>query len=399
MVALPQREQRIERTPSLLEELFHQHGPAYLESHVLPPHVAKVLRAIIACRTSALGGHLYACEACGCSVSLYNSCQDRHCPICQHARQVKWVARRMERMLSVKHFHVVFTLPAELRPLMLANQEALLPLLFRAASSTLMTLGRQRLGGDLGISIVLHTWGGNLQYHPHVHCIVTGGAFSSNEGWNEASSRYLFPVAVMRQMYRGAFLEELQRAFSRDELTFVGECSELEDPKAWPRLRDTLYRKDWVVYAKRPFAGPAALVKYLGAYTQRVAISNSRVVSLADTQVTIRDKKRRHVRLRPEEFIRRFLLHILPKGFTKIRHYGLYAPTNVKRKLPAARASLGLEEPVGKAPEEETSGAAVSCPRCKGHLRQIRAIAPDACRLASKASRDPPLSPLPDGVR
>ena len=243
---------------------------------------------------------------------------------------------------GAEDFHVVLTVPAELRALTLANPAVVLPILFHEASSTLLTLGEQRLGGTLGVTAVLHTWGGQIQYHPHLHCIVTGGAYDAEtDSWQPASRKYLFPVPVMRSMFRHRVLKRLQQCRDRGELVFVGGCAELEDDRAWARLRDALYRKDWVVFAKAPFRDTPALVKYLGAYTHRVAISSSRLVEVTDQLVTIRDKKGNLVRLRHEDFIRRFLMHILPPGFTKIRHYGLYASANVQRKLPKARALLG----------------------------------------------------------
>lgn len=388
-------------------DVFRAHGPAYLDAHgpQLHPHQAKVLRAVIACRTSALGGHLWKCGSCGHELPAYSSCRDRHCPTCEHQRQQKWIAARMERMLPVPHFHVVFTLPAELRALTLANPAVVLPLIFQAASSTLLTLGEQRLGGTLGVTAVLHTWGGQIQYHPHLHCIVTGGAYDVEaDSWQPAGRKYLFPVEAMRSMFRRRFLDSLQECRDRGELAFVGGCAELEADKAWARLRDALYDKDWVVFAKAPFRDTPALVKYLGAYTHRVAISSSRLVALTDQLVTFRDKKGALVRLRPEEFIRRFLLHVLTPGFTKIRHYGLYASANVNRKLPRARALLG---PRRHLPALLELLAAVlldtdrwPCPKCEGGtMVRAASIPADPAVLAHRSKRrcrGPP-SPLPPG--
>ena len=308
-------------------------------------------------------------------------------------------------MLPVPHFHVVFTMPAELRALTLANPAVVLPILFQQASSTLLTLGEQRLGGTLGITAVLHTWGGQMQYHPHIHCIVTGGAHDADDDrWQPAGRKYLFPVQVMRSMFRHRVLERLQKSRDRGDLAFLGSCAELEDDRAWARLRDALYRKDWVVFAKEPLHDTPALVKYLGAYTHRVAISSSRLVALTDQLVTFRDKKGGLVRLRPEEFIRRFLLHVLPPGFTKIRHTGLYASANVHRKLPAVRALLG---PRRHMPALLELLAALfldpdrrPCPKCEGGT-MIRAatIPADPTVIAPRSKRrcrGPP-SPLPPG--
>jgi hypothetical protein len=386
-------------------DIFRAHGPAYLAEHALPPHVADVLRAVIACRTSALGGHVWRCPSCGEKLPFYNSCLDRHCPTCQFPRQQRWIADRLERLLPVGHFHVVFTLPAGLRSLCMVNAALVLDLLFRAASSALLTLGRQRLGGLLGITAVLHTWGGQMQYHPHLHCIVTGGAYDHEaDAWNSADDDYLFPVKVLGALFRGRFLHDLQRARQRGALVFSGGCANLADERAWARWRDALYKTSWVVYAKQPFRDTPCLVKYLGAYTHRVAISNSRLIEVNDQLVTIRDKKGKLVRLAPAEFIRRFLLHVLPPGFTKIRHTGLYAPTNVRRRLPRARALLA---PRRHLPEViETLAAAFiepvgrPCPFCKtGRLVRDAEIPADHGKIGARGRRrcrGPP-SALPPG--
>ena len=386
-------------------DIFRAHGLIYLDAHGLHPHQAKVLRAMVACRTSALGGHLWRCRGCGHELPAYNACRDRHCPTCEHQRQQKWIAARMERMLPVPHFHVVFTLPSELRALTLANPAVVLPLIFQAASSTLLTLGEQRLGGTLGVTAVLHTWGGQMQYHPHIHCIVTGGAYDAEDDiWQPAGRKYLFPVEVMRSMFRYRVLKRLQRCRDRGELSFVGGCAGLEDARAWARLRDALYGKDWVVFAKAPFRDTPALVKYLGAYTHRVAISSSRLVKLTDERVTFRDKKGGLVRLRPEEFIRRFLLHVLIPGFTKIRHYGLYASANVHRKLPGARALLGPRRHLPALLELLASlfldPDRRPCPKCEdGTMIRAAKLPADLAVIAPRSKRrcrGPP-SPLPPG--
>jgi hypothetical protein len=355
--------------------------------------VADVLRAVIACRTSALGGHVWKCDTCGEKIPVYNSCNDRHCPTCQYPRQQRWIANRMERLLPVRHFHVVFTLPAELRALCMVNAAFVLDILFKTASSTLLDLGRQRLGGLLGVTAVLHTWGGQMQYHPHLHCIVTGGAYDAEaNAWRSAAKNYIFPVKVMGALFRGRILDRLQRARERGKLSFSSGCADLADDRSWARWRDALYKTSWVVYAKKPFRETPRLVKYLGAYTHRVAISSSRLVEVIDQTVTIRDKKGKLVRLTPEEFIRRFLLHVLPAGFTKIRHSGLYASTNVRRYLPRARALLA---PRRRLPDVlETLAAALLqregplCPFCKtGHLVRGAEIPADPGRIGARGRR------------
>jgi len=372
-----------------LADIFRVHGPGFLASRTLPPHVADVLRDIIACRTAALGWHMHKCDNCGHEIPVYNPCDNRHCPICQHRRQQKWIKGRMRRLLPTHHFHVVFTLPKQLRALVLANPKLVLPILFEAASSTLLTLGGQRLDGDIGITAVLHTWARNMQYHPHLHCIVTGGAYDADmDRWTHADKKHLFPVPVMRELFRGRFLHLLQKARDKEELSFVGGCKELEDPVLWAGVRDGLYGRSWVVYAKRPFKKAPHLVRYLGAYTHRVAISGARLLDLSDESVTIGTRGDKTATMKPQEFIRRFLLHVLPPGFTKIRHYGLYASTNVNRKLPKARDILiGVGgEPYESIPDL-TEPYARTCPAC-GVGRLVRGPAfPNTTEASPRVSR------------
>ncbi len=306
------------------------------------------MRDIEACRTEALGGHLDVCPCGSCDFSrpAYNSCRNRHCPKCQSLSQARWVERRIEHILPIHYFHVVFTLPAELRAIVRANRAELFSLLFAAASRTLLDLGDnpKHLGGRLGVTSVLHTWTRELMFHPHLHCIVTGGGLSpSGEGWLPLSRRFLFPVKVLGQLFRGKFLAGLRELHERGQLNFTGKAAGLTDPNSFARLLDGLYRKDWVVYAKRPFAGTEQIFRYLGRYTHRVAISNQRIVAFDDTGVRFATKGGRFITLPPETFIRRFLDHVLPAGFTKIRHYGLHASSNVNTKLARARSLLNTE--------------------------------------------------------
>jgi hypothetical protein len=319
----------------------------YRRQHVLTPDQLKVMRAIEACRTEVLGGHVDVCDRCGYSRPSYNSCRNRHCPKCQSLSQAKWIEERMERLLPVHYFHVVFTLPSSLRPVCRRNQRAMYKLLFEAATKTLLTLGEdpKRLGGQLGITAVLHTWTRELEYHPHLHCIVTGGGLSlDGTEWIAARRKYLFPVKVLSSLFRGIFLDGLRRAFAAGDVRLDGA-----DPD---RLIDSLYRTDWVVYAKRPFGGPDQVFKYLGRYTHRVGISNQRLISLDANGVRFATKNGRTITLSAQEFIRRFLLHVLPPGFVKIRHYGLWAAGNVATRLAAARQALGAQPPPPLAPTE-----------------------------------------------
>lgn len=283
----------------------------------------RVLSAIAACRTAVLGGHVDVCTGCGYEHPAYNSCRNRHCPKCQALRQERWIRARSERLLPVKHFHVVFTLPSELRPLAKVHPRDVFGALFAAASATLLELAGSRLEATLGITMVLHTWTRKLEFHPHVHSLVTAGGFRSHtQQWASTSERYLFPVAAMQVVFRARMLAALaaldrQNAFAR--------FAPFEDPEAFGRLMRQIATKTWVVYAKRPFRRADHVLRYLGRYTHRVAIANSRLVDVSDASVSFRTKHGKVLTLHPVEFLRRFLQHVLPDGFHKIRHFGLYA--------------------------------------------------------------------------
>lgn len=331
---------------SPVAEILRRHGPAYLRDHVLTPGQAKALRAVIACRTAALGGHVDVCQDCGTTTPSYNSCRDRHCPNCQSNAAKRWVKDRLERVLPTSYFHVVFTLPEQLRSVALANPKLIYDLLFSAAQETLQDMAVRRLDAQLGITAVLHTWTREMLLHPHLHCIVTGGGLSPDgTEWASCRQDYLFPVKAMNRLFRGKFMAGLVRAHKAEKLHFAGTSAGLADPVAFAKMRDRLYTTDWVVFAKRPFGGPEQVIRYLSRYTHRVAISNSRIVSQTDERVIIKTRGSAFCTMSPEEFIRRFLLHVLPAGFRKIRHYGLLAPANVNTRLLAARRVLGLKDP------------------------------------------------------
>jgi hypothetical protein len=306
----------------------------------------RALRDISVCRTGALGGHRDVCPNCGCERKVYNSCRNRHCPKCQALRQARWVAERRQRALPVRHFHVVFTLPAELRELVRAYEAPLLDLLFASAAETLLQLASdpKRLGSLLGITAVVHTWGRNLIFHPHLHCIVTGGGLDAEGEWVDSYEKYLLPVEVLRARFRGKFLDGLTRLFREGKLPISPRIPErvasLLEPATFAQLKDTLYGKNWVVFTKAPFKKPDALFRYLGLYTHRVAISNHRILHVDDDRVVFRTRDKKVCQLAPLEFMRRFLLHVLPLAFVKIRHFGLYAAGNVNSKLAVARAAL-----------------------------------------------------------
>jgi hypothetical protein len=397
-------------TPAAFEvgDILRAHGDAYRARHPVTPQQARVLRRLAECRTAALGGHVDACSDCGFTRISYNSCRDRHCPKCQASKRAAWLETRLERLLPIGYFHVVFTLPALLSPLVLHNQRLLYDLLFRAASATLLTLAAdpQRLGAQVGITAILHTWGQNLLFHPHLHCVVTGGGLAPDgQHWVAGRRRYFLPVKVLGKMFRGKFLAGLKAAYRAGQLTLTGSVTHLGDPQAFQQLLDQLYGRNWIVYAKRPFGGAEQVFRYLGRYSHRVAIANSRLVSMDDNQVSFRwkdyanDHQTKVMTVSAEEFIRRLLLHVLPKGFVRIRHFGLLASVNVATKLQRCRQLLGQEtQPAPQPPKrwidrvlEWTGQDPRRCPHCQGFLerRPLPKSPPGVCRQPDLAPATP----------
>jgi hypothetical protein len=314
-----------------LADVVRVHGEAFARGRALRPEVRAALRAIEQCRTAALGGHVDVCTACGHEHPSYNSCRNRHCPKCQSLAQARWVERRLARLLPVHYFHVVFTLPSELRGVTLRHRERVFDLLFAAASATLLVLGRdpKRLGAELGVTMVLHTWTRELFFHPHVHAIVTGGGLAGDDArWVRTRKNFLFPVRVMGALFRCKMLAALERAHNRGHIDIGGL-----DLQA-------LRNKRWVVYAKRPFGGPEQVIRYLGLYTHRVGISNQRLVGMDDRGVTFRTKDGRAITVAGVTLLARFAQHVLPPHFVKIRHYGLHASANATTRLQRARDLL-----------------------------------------------------------
>lgn len=325
-------------------DIFRRHQGEYRQLHALTEGQNDVARALVACRTAALGGHLDLCTACGFETPAYNSCRNRHCPKCQAHNQARWVEARLERILPVHYFHLVFTIPSELHGLAHNNRAAIFALLFRSAADALLTLAAdpKRLGQSAqpGITAVLHTWTRDLRFHPHVHCIVTGGGLAPDQReWIPASRDFLFPVHVIGSLFRGKFMAGLQDLLGKGKLH-----DDVPDRPA-RRRRQRLYKTSWVVYAKRPFGGPEQVFRYLGRYTHRVAISNARLVSMDDQAVVFRTHGSDTASLPPTEFIGRFLEHVLPSRFVKIRHFGLLASGNVNTKLASARALIPAAMP------------------------------------------------------
>lgn len=324
-------------------EILRRHGDAFRATHAITSQQSKVLWCIAHCRTAVMGGHLDACDDCGWQRPAYNSCRNRHCPKCQGSAQAAWLAARQERLLPVPYFHVVMTLPSELRGLARSNPRPIYDLLLRSANQTLLDLARDPkwMGGLPGITSVLHTWTRELKLHPHVHSVVTGGGLSlDGTRWvSRGHGKFLFPVKVIGRVFRGKMLAGLVA------LRDAGKLRGVDDPQAFAALKDRLYRKDWVVYAKRPFAGAEQVFRYLGRYTHRVGLSDYRLLDVTDDAVTWKTRGDGTATVRPGEFIRRLLQHVLPKGFVKIRHVGLYAAGNVNTKLVRARELLA-DEPV-----------------------------------------------------
>jgi hypothetical protein len=304
------------------------------------------MRAVERCRTAALGGHVDQCTACGHERPAYNSCRNRHCPKCQGLSQHKWLEARKRRILPTHHFHVVFTLPGQLRAIARQNPQLVYDLMFRAAADTLLELGRdeKRLGGRLGITAVLHTWSRTLVFHPHVHCIVSGGGLSPDgKRWVASNVGYLFPVKVLAKLFRGKLLDGLRRLYEKRELALHGPLEALDAASRFAALIDDLYRTAWVVYAKPPFGDATKVYAYLGRYTHRVGLSNARLRSIDDDGVCFVTKHGKTTTLAPLEFCRRFLQHVLPHGFRKIRHYGLLSGSHAKTTLELARRLLGAD--------------------------------------------------------
>lgn len=322
------------------------HLADFIAQHALNEAQRKVLRALSACRTSVLGGRVDVCAACGDEKVVFHSCRNRHCPACQSLTQARWVESRMARLLPTDYFHVVFTVPDDLlNGLAMRNRELFFDILFEAGSQTLLALGQdeKRLGAQLGVTAVLHTWTRDLRFHPHLHCIVTGGGLAADGTWKATKRDYLFPVAVLSALFRGKVVAALSEAYRDGRLDVRGVEGFVDVPDeatAWRRLRRKLRRTAWVSYAKPPFAGPESVLRYLGRYTHRVGLSNHRLVSATADAVTFHTKGDATATLHPHEFLHRFLQHVLPHGFVKLRHFGLLAPGNVNTRLATARAVL-----------------------------------------------------------
>lgn len=367
-------------------DIFRRHGEAYRRAHAghLGRTERRVMSAIEACRTAQLGGHVERCTQCGLLRIAYNSCRNRHCPKCQGAARAAWVTQRQAELLPVPYFHVVFTLPPAAAEIAFQNKATVYTILFKTAAEALSTIAadRRHLGAEIGFVAVLHTWGQNLQHHPHVHCLVPGGGLSlDGTRWVPCRPGFLLPVPVLSRLFRRLFVENLRAAFAAGRLAFFGTLAQLADARSFARCLAELRRVEWVVYTKRPFADPAQMLAYLGRYTHRVAIANSRLVALAGGRVSFRWRDYRHrsknkvMTLAVDEFIRRFLLHALPDGFHRIRHYGFLANRRRADKLALCRSLLAgtAATSPGESQERQRLADPVPdvCPGCGGRMEPI----------------------------
>jgi putative transposase/transposase-like zinc-binding protein len=381
-------------------DIFRRYGEAYRQEHDASLSMAqrRVMTAIEVCRTAALGGHLEQCDACGHQRICYDSCRNRHCPKCQSLARAQWIEERKAELLETNYFHVVFTVPEEIAAIAYQNKRVVYDILFRATAETLRTIAAdpKHLGAEIGFFAVLHTWGQTLIHHPHLHCVIPGGGLSPDgTRWISCRDGFFLPVRVLSRLFRRLFLEHLQTAFNSGQLQFFSSLQELQQPHSFARYLAPLRNLYWYVYAKRPFAGPQQVLDYVGRYTHRVAISNNRILDIENGQVSFswkdyRDNDRQKpMTLSADEFIRRFLLHVLPDGFQRIRYYGFLSNRYRQQKLAKCRQLLGMPSP-DETPDqsqpaqdyldryEELTGSSLrECPVChKGRMLLLESLAP-----------------------
>jgi hypothetical protein len=387
-------------------DIFREYSEQYRSSHSLPLSDLKVMHAIEVCRTAYLGGHLERCDLCGFERIAYNSCRNRHCPKCQALAKAEWLEKRKAELLPVEYFHNVFTIPHELNQLAQCNKKVVFDLLFKTVAETLQEFAgdpKHDLGGKIGFTAILHTWNQKLLSHIHLHCVIPAGVLSFDDmRWIHSRKNFLFPVKALSRVFRGKFIDYLKKAFTKDNMIFPGQIAYLRTEKSFSQLIDRLWKKDWVVYCKAPFNGPEKVLDYLGRYTHRVAIANHRIVKVADGSVTFRYRDRsdgdkcKLMTIAAQEFIRRFLLHVLPDSFVRIRHYGFLANRCKRQDMAKCRELLGLSADLPAVPEETaqekmlrlTGVDVIECPRCKrGCMRRIVELP----ILTVCTSRDSPL--------
>jgi hypothetical protein len=379
-------------------DIFRLYGPEHRRSHPMPLHHLRAMHAIEVCRTATLGGHRYQ-YSCGHVDISYNSCRNRHCPKCQTLNKEKWIEARCDDLLPIQYFHVVFTIPSELNPLVIMNQKVMYNILFRSVSETLMELSMnpRHLGARTGFIGILHTWGQNLMDHPHIHCVVPGGGLSP-EGtrWVSCRKGFFIPVRVMSSLFRGKFLYYLKSSFVSGDLIFPGSIRHLKDTNVFEVFRGRFYHKKWVVYCKPPFDGAEGVLKYLGRYTHRIAISNNRILKVQDGNISFRWRdyadgdKQKTMTLKADEFIRRFLLHVLPPRYVRIRHFGLLANRSRKDNIALCRELIGSLKTVTKEKDKPETWQdqllricgidVTTCPVCKkGTILMVELLLPFRC--------------------
>ena len=371
----------MKRPPFEVADIVRTAGPQFRQRYwrALTWPQIKVLNAIVRCRTAALGGHRDQCDHCGYQATWFNSCRNRHCPKCQTNAREKWLRRRQQELLPAVYYHLVFSVPHALVPLIWQNKKTLFSLLFEATAATLLEVAAdpKHLGAEIGFFGILHTWGQTLQPHPHIHCVVPGGGVSSDHTprWISSRSNFFLPVKVLSRVFRGKFCAGLRRAFRSRQLAFFGECLPLADEKNFSRFLRTLFQQDWVVYSKPPFGGPDHVLQYLARYTHRTAISNHRILSVTESEVRFRWKdyanhnKRRTMTLTGEEFLRRFLQHVLPKGFPRIRYFGWLANRKRGPLLELCRSLLRHTPQLAATASDQPVGPL--CPKCQHPMRVI----------------------------
>jgi predicted Zn-ribbon and HTH transcriptional regulator len=403
----------IEETEDVLEkpkkfelaDIFGKFGPAYRKAHTMPLTHHRVMRAVTNCRTSYLGGHMKKCDACGYSHPTYNSCGSRHCPKCQSLAKLRWVVKRKQELLPVAYFHNVFTIAHDLNGLVRTNKNIIYDILFKSVSETLLKFGQNELGGRIGFLSILHTWDQKLLEHIHLHCVIPAGALSSDKKrWiDPGNGDFLFSVKALSKVFKGKFLDYLKKAYAKGDLLFCGKSSEYATKEGFKALLDGLYRKEWIVYSKKPFAGPDKVLDYLGRYVFRSAISNERIKGVSGGRVSFcyRDRKdgniKKETTLSADEFIRRFLLHVLPRSYMRIRHYGFLSNRGRSEHIARVKKLLGVSidiaEKVEQSMEEimlEITGKDIlRCPQCKvGNMRSHYLI-PGLNSMISKSCRGP----------
>lgn len=390
----------MERPTLEVADVFRRYGDVYRQRHgaSMSSEQRRVMAAIEVCRTAVLGGHLERCDQCDYERNCFNSCRDRHCPKCQSLARAQWIEHRLAELLDCPYFHVVFTVPDEIAAIAYQNKRVVYDILFHTTAETLKTIAAdpKHLGAEIGFFAVLHSWGQNLMFHPHLHCVVPGGGLSADgQRWVRCRARFFLSVRVLSRLFRRLFLEGMEKAFRCGKLQFFAALEFLRDPRAFAERIAQAKETDWVVYTKCPFAGPQQVLDYVGRYTHRVAISNNRLIDIANGRVKFRWKDNRDnsqikvMDLEADEFIRRFLLHVLPEGFQRIRYYGFLANRDRRKKLVLCRQLLGMQtaspttsiKDYRERYQEVTGRSLTLCPRCqKGQMVTVETLSPAICR-------------------